>query len=575
MRGWFVTGHDIMLEYHVFTLVNNAHAWSMALYRDPYMACLSITILPVYLQNLLHVSGVYIFKFFLQFLGALGVVTIYYLSKEYVSASIAFLAGFIYLSFPTFMTDMAFLNRQEIALVFFGLLILILLNEKYATGKSRIFLLFLLVTGMIISHYSTSYVAIAIFVGAYIINLILRFFMQAKWPYWFSSLTDRFRNKEIHQKPILLTLSFIVISLIVATLWSGLITGTSTNISNTVGQIITGIEHPLANDAHSGAAQYSLVQSAQPTLQQQFDQFVQNAVQQTTESTPSSNLFPLSLTKNYPTPILPEPIIPITPLGQATQSIIIISLNTFYVQIKQIYANIIQLLILLGILGLFIGYAFRKHLLYHVPREYIALSISGVIVLAGQTLLPSAAVDYGLLRLVQQDLMFLALPVILVLLSLGSLIFSTPKKQLLLSSGILLFFFVILSGLIPELTGGARPLLPLNNYGFYYDAYYAHAQEISSINWLGGNANLNDPIQSDAYFSNIKIITYSNLAPLTGLFPATIQRNSYVYLNYNNAKTQTVIQDLDGNLVYYHFPLSFLNNNKDLIYNNGGSEIYQ
>ena len=42
MRGWYITGHDILLEYHVFTLTNNAHLWSMSLYQDPYMACLSL-----------------------------------------------------------------------------------------------------------------------------------------------------------------------------------------------------------------------------------------------------------------------------------------------------------------------------------------------------------------------------------------------------------------------------------------------------------------------------------------------------------------------------------------------------
>ena len=59
------------------------------------MACLSLTILPTYLQNLLHVNPDYIFKFFMQFIGALPVVLVYYLSKEYTSEAIAFLAGFV------------------------------------------------------------------------------------------------------------------------------------------------------------------------------------------------------------------------------------------------------------------------------------------------------------------------------------------------------------------------------------------------------------------------------------------------------------------------------------------------
>ena len=144
----------------------------------------------------------------------------------------------------------------------------------------------------------------------------------------------------------------------------------------------------------------------------------------------------------------------------------------------------------------------------------------------------------------------------------------------MLCSGILLFFFAILSGLIPQLTGGARPPLPLDSYGFYYDAYYTHAQEINSINWVTKYIPGGAPIQSDYYFSSTRILTYSNIAPLTQLYPETIETNSYVYLDYNNVKTQTVVDDISGNIFYYHFPVSFLDNNKNLIYNNGGSEIY-
>jgi uncharacterized membrane protein len=576
MRGWFITGHDILLEYHVFTLVNNAHLWSMALYQDPYMACLSLTILPVYLQNLLHVSGTYIFKFFFQFLGALGVVAIYYLAKEYVSEMIAFLAGFIYISFPTFTTDMAFLNRQGIALIFFGLLLVVLLTADYVTEWRRNILLLFLCAGMVLSHYSTSYVAVAIFAGAYIINRILRLFMRAKRPLWFSHLTDKLGNKEVYQKPILLTLPFVIALLGMIILWGAVITKTSTNVLNTINQIATSIEQPFLNESHSGADKYSLVQTAQPTtLQQQFDNYVQQNAQQAEIYMGSDDLFPLRITKQYPTPILPEPTIPISSLGSAIQSGAHIALNDFYSAIKQIYADLIQILILLGIIGFLIGYAFRKNLLRNIPGEYIALSVSGVVVLAGQTLLPSSSIDYGLLRLVQQSLIFLGLPIILAPLALSSIILSDVKKQLFFSSAILLFFFALLSGFIPQLTGGARPLLPLNNYGFYYDSYYTHAQEISSIRWIAKNGDPYTPVQADTYFSNIKMIAYSNIAPVVGLYPETIQRDSYVYLDYNNVTTQTVIQDVGGDLLYYHFPLEFLNSNKNLIYNNGGSEIFR
>ena len=117
--------------------------WKMSLYQDPYMACLSITILPVFLQSLLHVDPAYIFKFFIQFIGALPVVVVYYLLKEYVSTTSAFLGAFLYITFPTFIIDMAFLNRQGIAFLFFSLLLFVLLTDSaiHQTNKKLLIIL--------------------------------------------------------------------------------------------------------------------------------------------------------------------------------------------------------------------------------------------------------------------------------------------------------------------------------------------------------------------------------------------------------------------------------------------------
>jgi len=250
-------------------------------------------------------------------------------------------------------------------------------------------------------------------------------------------------------------------------------------------------------------------------------------------------------------------------------------LTNFFNDIKQIYAKILQVLLLLGVAGLLFGYSFKKGLLRTVPREYIALSISGIAILVGQTILPATAVDYGLLRLFQQNLIFLALPIVLVLMGIGAIFTRRQGGQLLICSTVLLFFFVILSGFFSQLTGGARPPLPLDNYGFYYDAYYTHAQEISAIDWIAQDANPGIPVQSDHYFSPIKMIAYSGIAPVPGLLPETIEKNAYVYLNFKNARTGDVIEDVDGDIVYYEFPISFLQDNKNLIYNDGGSKIYR
>jgi uncharacterized membrane protein len=426
---------------------------------------------------------------------------------------------------------------------------------------------------MVLSHYSTSYVAIALFAVAYVVNIIFRFLMTAQWPHWFSRLTDKFGNKEMYRKPILLTLPFVVVLFGMVFLWSAVITKTSSNLSATFQQIGANIEDPFLSD-HAGADQYSILQLSITTPQELFDQFIQQNISDAQSSTIPSNLFASSVTKNYPTTLVPEPLIPLSSLGKNIETFAHVDLANFYNNVKQGYAYIMQFLLLIGLIGLIVGYSFKKNLLRNVPSEYIALSIAGIIILVGQTLLPSSAVDYGLLRLFQQNLIFLGLPIILGLFSISWIFFRNPRKQLLSCGIILLVFFAILSGLIPELTGGGRPALPLNNYGFYYDAYYTHAQEVSSMAWLKANAEPGLPIQTDHYFSGVKLLGFEDIAGLPGLLPETIEKNSYVYLDYSNVKTGTIIEYASADIVYYSLPLSFLNDNKDLIYNDGGSEIY-
>jgi uncharacterized membrane protein len=187
--------------------------------------------------------------------------------------------------------------------------------------------------------------------------------------------------------------------------------------------------------------------------------------------------------------------------------------------------------------------------------------------------LPASAIDYGLLRLFQQNLIFLAVPIFLGLLTLASLVTRNHKKQLVICVVVLLFFFSVLSGLLTQITGGARPLLALNNNGLYYDSYYTHAQEVYSAEWLSQNDPQHLPIQA-AHFSDIKMLAYGRIASYIELLPETTKKDSYVYLNYDNVKTSNILEIINGYVVYYHFPMQFLNNNKNLIYNNGGSEIY-
>jgi glycosyltransferase involved in cell wall biosynthesis/uncharacterized membrane protein len=576
MRGWFITGHDIMLEYRVFQMTQAAHLWDVSAFRDPYNACLSITILPTYLQNLLHISDAYVYKALFQFINALQGVVIYFISRRFTAAPIAFLTGFLYITFPTFMVDMSMLNRQNIAFLFFGAFLLTMFSDRLFDERKKPLLLLVFGVGMIISHYSTSYIAIALFIGAYITNRLLRIFMTLDQPRALAWITGFAKNKQIYHKPILLTFSLVLVLLATAMFWSVVITKTSHNMSNALGQIVISIQDPFSKDETSGPAKYGLIESERVTLDDLFATFKEKSIRNTRTFEPESNFFPEEITSEYPTTLIPEPLMPLTSLGSRIQNIFSVSVSSALNEIKLVYAKVMQLLLLIGLIIVSLGYGLKKVLKIHLPAEYLALSIAGVALMVVQTILPASAIDYGLLRLFQQNLFLLALLISVAFVMIAGVILRKHTAMIApLYAGVLIFFFLFLSGFIPQLTGGGRATLPLNNSGMYYDMYYTHGQEVKGIEWLTANRDPYLPVQSDLYYNSIKVQTYGDTAPYIGLLPEIIRRDMYVYLGFNNVVNSTVVEYVDAEVIYYTLPIDFLDDTKNLIYNNNGSRIYR
>lgn len=575
MRGWFVSGHDILLEYHVFNVTSDFGLWKMAFYQDPYNACLSLTILPTFLHKLLHLNELYVYKFFIHFLGALPVVVVYYLAKQYTSKNFAFLVGLLYVTFPTYIVDMAFLNRQGIAFLFFGLVIYGILNTEYFTGKQRTIILFMFGTGMIFSHYSTSYIAVPVLMSAYFLNRILRYIvLWERAPDWITFFTSKIINKDEYRKPVLINFLFVFGLACIMVFWSTFVTKTSTSLVQTIEQIAVSLKDPFHLEDQTGPAKYSIFKGQQLTPDESLDLFIKESIKDNKVIEKQSEFYPLSSTENFKTYPVPEYIAPLTSIGEKFHNMFNHDMNKFYIFIKQVYAKLLQALLFVGLFGLTFGFTFKKILEKGVPVEYIALSYSALFVMVGQTVLPAVAINYGLLRLFQQNLLFLSLPIFLGFASLFSIIFKDIKKQYYLVAFTLLMFFLVLSGVIPQITGGTRPLMYLNNSGLYFDSYLVHAEEVYSSRWISQYSGAKIPVQA-AHFSDIKMIAYGKLAPYIELLPETTKRHSFVYLNYDNVRTENILEIVYGDVIYYKFPMQFLRNNKNLIYSNGGSQIYK
>jgi hypothetical protein len=77
----------------------------------------------------------------------------------------------------------------------------------------------------------------------------------------------------------------------------------------------------------------------------------------------------------------------------------------------------------------------------------------------------------------------------------------------------------------------------------------------------------------------IRLLSFSNInthiVVVEDMLPSTMDRKAYVYSNYVNTIENRTFSYYRLKVMRHNFPKKFLNQNKNLIYNNGSSEIFK
>ena len=175
LRGSLVTGFDIATEYQRLNQTVATGVWHMAHHNDAYGAMLSVTVLPTELHFLSGISTLLVFKAVFPMIGALFPVEVFGLARRVLSRSWAFAAAAFAIAQLSFSHELPALARQEIALVFFAALIAVMFSSQLSRG-SQWTLVALLGLAMVVSHYSTTYVAITVIGISLPLQWILSFF---------------------------------------------------------------------------------------------------------------------------------------------------------------------------------------------------------------------------------------------------------------------------------------------------------------------------------------------------------------------------------------------------------------
>jgi uncharacterized membrane protein len=121
---------------------------------------LSVTVLPTILSNLMNVQGDWIFKIVFTIVFSLVPVGLYQLYQIQWDKKIAFAAVILFVATFGFYGSMIAQAKQMIAELFFVLLFLVILKETVAYKRANWPLIMFFVFGLVVSHYSVSYVFI-------------------------------------------------------------------------------------------------------------------------------------------------------------------------------------------------------------------------------------------------------------------------------------------------------------------------------------------------------------------------------------------------------------------------------
>ncbi|MFF9816439.1 hypothetical protein [Streptomyces sp. NPDC014006] len=558
LRGWYVTGHDIRHEFEIFQLTAAGNHWNIADYRDPYNACMSITLLPTSLARLTGISGIYVFKVLLPLLFAFTPALVYRSVRNVAPQIVALLSAVFFIMFPTFFTDMVFLGRQEIAFLLLGCAMVVLTDTGRPVAARRIAFT-VLALGIVLSHYSTTYIIVVTLVIALVTDLLWR-------------LGSRLRRRTPRDaRRAFVTWWIVVATAAAAAIWAGPVSHTGGQLQTTVSTTVHDLQSGQLGNRSSDVS-YSLIGGARVSPAQRLNEYRTYAMELRRQAGPGGALVPLSVVDSYPLTVVPQHLQPLTPAGHALKDtgVDVAAANSGF---RAFIAGLLQLLLLLG----FVTTVWGRRKAFRPTRDQVTLTVGAGTVIALLTVLPQVSVDYGVLRAFQQGLVifapFLAAGLVWICRWAGR------RRAAPLACAVTLVLFLDLAGALPKLVGGYPPVLNLDNAGQYYDSYYPHPEERAALQWLlpraqGQPVDIQSKMQADhAPYTRLQLRLRKHAGD--SIYPALVQKDAYVFLGYTTVRNGEESLFYRGDTINYHYPIGFLDATKNRVYSSNGAAIFR
>ena len=229
----YLWGRDIHLECHLSNLVMWDSYWDSTI-PIIYNAMLSIVMLAPIFSNICGMSITWVFKIIYPLVFALVPLGLYRVFQKQTNDKIAFLSCFFFMSVNTFYMDALQVAKQQIAELFFVLLILSMIDKNMnKIKKSFIFIVF--GASLAVSHYGTSYIYMFCLIPAWLILVLMDSPAVQKSRDDFYAKFSRYKRKKLAGNPIPLKIenrtissTFVLLFIVFTLAWYMYVTSSST-----------------------------------------------------------------------------------------------------------------------------------------------------------------------------------------------------------------------------------------------------------------------------------------------------------------------------------------------------------
>jgi uncharacterized membrane protein len=569
VRGWYISGHDVQREFISFQLTYNSGRWSMADYPTAYHACLSVNILPTAIAHLTDLSGYVIFKVVLQLFAAVIPVIVLLLARLVVERRLAIAAVCVFVGFPTFSNDLAYLTRQEAAFLFLGLAFLVATQTRFSVNHRRV-MVGLFGIGVVLSHYSTTYLMVAALCAGLFVLIAL-----AWWDRW------RARGRGDEQRaavplltePLVVLYPGVIVALVLSTfIWVSPVTNSGGHLLDTATESISKLLHGGGDDEGSSDLGYSIIPGQTTPDSVRLQDFADTIVEQREANTQASWLLPLTQGIEEPTSTSMS-LDPLTGVGRVIN--VVFPVQTLNTMLRLGSAFALQVLLVVGLLALVLRRAAGVRDLPDQTRAMMVGSLAGVAMVV---LVPGLSGEYGVLRAFQQGFVLLAPVVVIGAMTLLHLVRPLARRAMRLVQVGAIALVVVLSGVVSTATGGSFGILALANSGPYHEIHYVTGAEVAGYRWIGQNAGgriVQAEVISDKLAANRLVYNPDGgVLVASDMFPASLLSESAVFLGPDTVHHGYAAEFYTGTLLTYEFPKTKVERHLDVVFSSPDAQIY-